>query len=113
VAAGGRFSNPNDFALVLIIGLPLIWRMYHDSGSTALLRRGVLLLALLTTLACFFKTGSRAGFYTSAVMILVILPRAPLAAKLRIVACVVVLAAVFLTALPSNLRNRFGFLIRS
>jgi O-antigen ligase len=107
VLAGGRFGNPNDFALVLIIGLPLIWRMYHDSRSTALPRRGLLLLAMLATLVCFFRTGSRAGLYTAVVMILTILPRAPLAAKLRIVASVAVLTVLFATVLPSNLRDRY------
>jgi len=39
VVTGGTLSNPNDFALVLLIGLPFLWHLYSGGGRPGIARR--------------------------------------------------------------------------
>jgi O-antigen ligase len=107
VLVGGRFSNPNDYGLALLIGIPFLWRLYHNAGRPGLLRRLAILGAGVVTLISFFRTGSRAGLYTLGFVLILILLRVSLATKLKVGMIAVVALGSALVLMPSHLRNRY------
>jgi O-antigen ligase len=103
----GLLSNPNYFALELLIALPLVVCLYSGGGQFVVFRRvlaaglgGVILLAL-------FKSGSRAGLYSLGVMVFLVILRVSLIRKILIALAAVVLSVVIFTALPGYLRVRY------
>jgi O-antigen ligase len=103
----GIFSNPNYFALELLIVLPFVWRLYSGVGRFVVFRRvlaagsgGVILLAL-------FKSGSRAGLYSLGVMVFLVILRVSLIRKIQIALAAGVLFVSIFAALPGSLRVRY------
>jgi hypothetical protein len=104
IANYSRISNPNDMAFAMLLGMPLWWR---NLTWGSLLRRCMAAAALLPILACFLKTGSRAGLFALASMTVVAFLRAPVASKIRIGTGAVLAAAIGLAVLPPYLRDRY------
>jgi O-antigen ligase len=103
----GRFSNPNYYALSLLMTLPLVWRLFWSGGRPGIARRllaagvgGVIGIPLV-------RTGSRMGMYALGVMILMILLRAPLLKKIETVLVVGLVIAIVVWVLPGYLRARY------
>ena len=104
---GGRFSNPNDFALVLLIGLPFIWRIYDGGGQPGPIRRLAALAAGAVTAIGLLKTGSRTGIYALSFAAILILLRVPLITKIRVMALGVAAIVLALLLMPAHLRSRY------
>jgi O-antigen ligase len=107
VLVGGRFSNPNDYALVLLIGLPFIWRMYDGGGRPGLVRRLAALGIGVVTVIGLVKTGSRTGLYAVLFAAVLILLRVPPVAKVRLALFGIVVVLIALLLMPSYLRSRY------
>ena len=104
----GLLSNPNYFALELLIALPLVVCLYSGGGRFVVFRRvlaagsgGVILVALL-------KSGSRGGLYSLGVMVFLIILRVSLIRKIQIAFAAVVLFVAVFAALPGSLRVRYS-----
>ena len=103
----GTLSNPNYFAMELLIVLPFVWRLYSGVGRFIVFRRvlaagsgGVILLALL-------KSGSRAGLYSLGVIVFLIILRVSLIRKIQIALAAGVLFVSIFASLPESLRVRY------
>jgi len=68
VGPGGMLKDNNDFALAMVMNLPLLWYLSYDVGDLRagrLLKWG-LLTAFVLTLLAIMATGSRGGFLAMA-----------------------------------------------
>ena len=101
----GKFSNPNEMAQAVLIGLPL-WVTKMGSWN-GLFRKvfagGVTLLMLLTA----FRTGSRGAMIAFVAMIALMFLRASIIGKTRMVIGGVVLLAFVVTVMPGKLVSRY------
>lgn len=101
----GKFSNPNEMAQVILIGLPL-WVM-KMSSSEGMFEKGfaggVSVLMLLTA----FRTGSRGAMIAFVAMMAVMFFRASSLAKMRMIIGGFLLVAFLVTAMPSRLVSRY------
>src|ERR1022692_2445558 len=81
--AQGKFSNPNEMAQALLLGLPLWGALMVISKSLPgkAFAVGVMVLILATT----FRTGSRGAMIGFIAMLLVVFLRAPVMGKLKII----------------------------
>jgi O-antigen ligase len=102
----GMLQNPNDVAQVLLLGMPFLVFMMIRKNGFPLLRvfAGMCLLPLFLVL---FKTGSRGGLLTLAVISLLSFARASLATKVKLAGAVALIAAICLPLLPQSLRDRY------
>jgi O-antigen ligase len=100
----GTLSNPNDFAAYLLIGAPFC--VY------ALLRAGKVMkvfwaASILILLSQCFKTGSRGALLAIAVLAVYLFFKAPIVAKLGMVACFVIGIAAMPLVLPRSVLERY------
>jgi O-antigen ligase len=98
----GRFGDPNDYAMVLLMGLPL-W---------LLLARGLFgsLLALAATgviLASFLKTGSRGGLIAFVALTVSYFIATSVAGKIRVLLAVTLFAVLAVIFVPATLKSRY------
>ena len=102
----GKFGNPNDYAQVLLIGLPFLWLMFKNAPP-ALSHRVPLLASLGVVMVVLAQTGSRGAFVSFAVILLVLFLRARLFGKvvLAFLTSLVVLFSALL--LPEDLQRRY------
>ncbi|MCU1274392.1 MAG: O-antigen polymerase [Bryobacterales bacterium] len=102
----GMLSNPNDVAQVLLMGMPfLIFMMIRKHGLP--FQRILAALCLLPLFIVLFKTGSRGGLLTLAVICLLSFARASLASKVKLAGAVMLIAAICVPLLPQNIRDRY------
>jgi O-antigen ligase len=106
VGGSGRLNNPNELAFVLLLGIPFWWR-FMTSGKTGPFRKAAAVLALLTILLGFFKTGSRAGLFAFFIMMVAAFFRASMAGRLKLVVGGFLAFAIGFAALPQYLRQRY------
>ena len=101
----GKFSNPNEMAQALLLGLPL-WgaaMVAATSGPRKVFSAGVMLLMLITT----FRTGSRGAMIAFVAMIMAAFLRASVADKLKLVMVGVLFLGVVSVAMPGKLIARY------
>lgn len=106
VFSEGAFANPNELAIVLVLGLPLLWR-YVFSGSSGLVRVPAGLALLGLTAVSLLKTGSREGIVAIGAMLLMAILRVPLGAKVVVAMISVGLGVMAIVLLPSSLLHRY------
>lgn len=106
VIGSGRFGNPNDLAFVLLLGLPL-WLRRMSDGRPGLFRRIAAAGALAAILVCFLKTGSRAGLFALAVMLLILFLRLSLPGKIAFGLVAGTVLTVGFAVMPPYLRQRY------
>ncbi len=102
----GKFSNPNDLAQMMLIGLPFVYLLVNASGQNLLFRLPPLLLVLLVFYV-LLKTGSRGSLLGLLVMAAYFFFNTTMKNRLVLVG---VSAVVLLTAalvLPPALRTRY------
>ncbi|HZQ51706.1 MAG TPA: O-antigen ligase family protein [Bryobacteraceae bacterium] len=106
----GSFADPNEFALILAVGLPFWW--LKASRATGF-RKALFFLCTIPILIAFARTGSRAGLLCLATIFVVVLFFASMTQ--RMLMCVFALAMVVLGAmfLPSYLKMRFTTFFQS
>jgi len=101
----GKFSNPNEMAQALLLGLPLWGAMMLIAKTLPgkAMSAGILVLILATT----FRTGSRGAMIAFVAMVLVVFLRAPVLGKLKIILAVGLFLLVVLTTMPGRLISRY------
>jgi O-antigen ligase len=106
----GKYSNPNDLALVLLVGLPFLW---------LLSRAGIGIGTVVWTAACLavvwvvLQTGSRGGLVAMMGMMLISFIRASLGTKLILTTAAVVLIPCVLLLMPNSIKARYATLLQS
>ena len=102
----GQYSNPNDLAIGLLMGILFWWFMVANPAHSILVR--VLGLGVLgAALPALVKTGSRAAMIVVVLALPMLLFQRSLANRLKLVVVGAVLVAVAVMALPGYLRERY------
>jgi hypothetical protein len=101
----GKFSNPNEMAQALCMGLPLVWLMFQESGNglKKLMAGGMMFLMLLMMSKC----GSRGALVTIAVLFGLAFLRASIMDKTKLMLSVVGIVVVLLALMPGKLIRRY------
>jgi putative inorganic carbon (HCO3(-)) transporter len=102
----GSLSDPNEYALVLLMTLPYWW-LVAKLSKTGKVMGAISIIAAVPILIAFFRTGSRAGLLTLFGLIAAVFYRSRPAQRVGLVvtAAVVLLVAIF--TLPNGLRDRY------
>jgi O-antigen ligase len=108
----GKYSNPNDLALVLLVGLPFLWLLTRR-GSGLGLRTLVWTCAGIVVIWVVLQTGSRGGFVALLGMTLISFIRASLGTRLILITVALVLIPCMLILMPSSIKVRYATLIGS
>jgi O-antigen ligase len=109
---GSRYTNSNTIAIVLLMGIPLVWLLAANSRAgmfRKVLAGGVLILMLVA----LFRTGSREGLIGLAVLYAIAFLRSSLFGKLRLVIALMALLAGTALFLPRSLKSRFATIFES
>ena len=101
---GGTLGDPNEFALVLVVGLPFWW---FKASRTSGLRKVAYLLATVPMYAAFARAGSRSGMIALVVLFAIafLLAQGNKKVMIGLGAVIAVMAASFL--LPDYLKARY------
>ena len=101
----GKFSNPNEMAQALLLGLS-VWLLLSLNAKSGLFKAtaGLVMLIMLFTVT---KTGSRGALIAFGVLVLCIFLRSTSAGKMKIIIGGGVLLAVIVGTMPKRLLNRY------
>lgn len=108
----GKYSNPNDLALVLLVGLPFLWLLTRRE-------HGIRIRTLVWTAACLvliwvvLQTGSRGGLVALLGMTLISFTRSSLGTKLFLITVVVILIPSMLLLMPGSIKARYATLLEN
>jgi O-antigen ligase len=101
----GKFSNPNEMAQALLLGLSLWWLLVMNTKSGLFKVVGsIIMLVMMFTVS---KTGSRGALIAFGVLVFSIFLRSSSAGKMKILVGGVVLMAVIVGTMPRRLLNRY------
>ena len=100
----GSYSNPNEIALGLVLGLPCLGLMFVDSRAGKF-RKLLIGAAILATLVVLLRTGSRGGLISLVVVGFCVFWRVSLPGRVLMVLAMVVLAAMAEALLPGELQG--------
>lgn len=100
----GSFADPNEFALILVVGLPFWWLKASRAGG---FRKVLFLLCTVPVFVVFARTGSRSGLVALCALILIVLLFASVGQKLLIGLLAGVVVAAGIALLPDYLKIRF------
>jgi O-antigen ligase len=106
VLSRGRFTNPNDLAQILLMGLPFWWYVAMNPNLKPS-RRVLAYLAMIPIFMAMSKTGSRGALIAALVVGLVLFWRSSMSRKVLIMAGVVVLVVLSAVLLPSTIKERY------
>ncbi len=111
VLSRGRFTNPNDMAQILLMGLPLWWFIATNRTLKGW-QRMLAWAAMLPMVVTMSKTGSRGALVAFAVVAFVLFWRSSVSHKVLLLAgtCLLVILAAFL--LPAATRERYFTLFK-
>jgi len=101
----GRFSNPNEMAQALLLGMPFWWALYSNFRSPAAKLLGLASLALM--LYVIGKTGSRGALISLVVIAGLAFVRAAAVDKMKLFVAASLLLALAVLTLPASLRERY------
>lgn len=101
----GKFSNPNEMAQALLLGMSLWWLVLRSAVSfqKRIFAVGVLVLTLLL----ISKTGSRGAMIAVGVVLLCAFLRASILGKLKLITGVTLIIGAVLVAMPGRLLHRY------
>lgn len=101
---GGRYSNSNDLAWTLLLGLIFLCYLFMEGKGMRRVTAAVLALPVLLALS---RTGSRALLIGSAVLFLYVFFRASNANRAKMVVALPVIFIVLIVMMPHELRDRY------
>jgi O-Antigen ligase len=101
----GRFSNPNEMAQALLLGMPFWWALCSNSRSLPARLLGLASLGLM--LYVISKTGSRGALISLVVIAGLMFFRASAVEKMKLFVAAAVLLAIGALTLPAGLRTRY------
>jgi O-antigen ligase len=100
----GSLADPNEFALTLVIGLPLWWLKMSNATPV---KKVLMLLATVPIFYVFSKTGSRAGLLALATVFAVVMWFASPAQKVLMATLAIAAVVAGLLFLPPYLKVRY------
>jgi O-antigen ligase len=103
--AVGQYSDPNQYAMCLLIGIPLWW--FIASLSENNLVKVLCYLCTLPMFVVFFKTGSRGGLLGLIGMLTLLFLQSSLSKKVMLVVFTVVGAFLVTLILPNYVQQRY------
>jgi O-antigen ligase len=106
VLLNSRFGNPNNNAMILLLGLPFLWLM-AGSSSAGILRKMIVYATMIFAFTALVRTGSRAGMVALGILAISTFLRSSMAGKLKVVAAGLVFVAALGVFVPQTLRDRF------
>jgi O-antigen ligase len=101
---GGRYSNSNDLAWTLLLGLIFLSYLYMQNRGT---RKLVALVLAVPVLLALSKTGSRALLIGTAVLFLYVFFQASGATKAKMIVAVPIMFVALIMVMPTQLRDRY------
>jgi O-antigen ligase len=101
----GKFSNPNEMAQALLLGMPLWWMVLLDAGGALkkVFAAGVMFFMLVMVSKC----GSRGALIAFAVTVFCVFMRAPIMGKLKLIVGGFLVLAVVIAIMPGKLLRRY------
>ncbi|MDX2153913.1 MAG: O-antigen ligase family protein [Bryobacteraceae bacterium] len=102
----GTFSNANDLAQLLLMGLPFLVFVFFEWKDKPF-ARFLVALSMLPVAWSLARTGSRAMLLTSAVLFVVLFFRAPFAWKAKLLALGAIALVGTALVLPGKLKERY------
>lgn len=103
--AVGTYHDPNQFAMCLLMGIPLWWYLAASAKTT--ISRTLSLLCTLPMFFVFIQTGSRGGLLGLVVMIAIYFFMVPISKKIVLAGVTIIAALVTLAFLPSYIKTRY------
>ncbi len=101
----GSFADPNEYAMILLMGIPLWWLMANS--STHPFKKFLPLVCTIPIFIIFFKTGSRGGMMGLIAVLLALFWKASIPKKFLIVTASLLALVISLIYLPSYLLQRY------
>jgi O-antigen ligase len=101
----GRFSNPNEMAQALLLGMPFWWALY--STWRAWFGKLLAVGTLAAMLYIISKTGSRGALIAITVIVAVMFIRASVLGKMKVLVAAAVLLVLAILTLPGSLKERY------
>ena len=101
----GRFSNPNEMAQALLLGMPFWWAILGNSRSLFFKLCGVGSIAAMMYVVA--KTGSRGALISILVVLLFMFLRASVVGKMQLLFGAGMLLLIAVLLLPGGLRARY------
>ena len=101
----GKFSNPNEMAQVLLLGMCLWWFMFRSAAT--IVRRLFALGVLGLMLLLLSKTGSRGALIAVAIVLLCTFLRASMMGRLKLVLGFSLLCTAVMATMPARLLHRY------
>jgi O-antigen ligase len=102
---GGRFSNSNEIAMYLLIGLPFWLHMAASSTFPSVLRVLAGVEVALSLYQCL-RTGSRGGLITIVILGVIIFLASSAINKLKVIVLTATVAVLLIPLLPTAVRTR-------
>ncbi len=102
----GRFTNPNDLAQILLMGLPFWWYI-ATNRSLKRSRRNWAFVAMIPILVALLKTGSRGAMIAALAVGLVWFWRSSVSHKVVLLVGVLAMVSLAAAFLPQTLKDRY------
>ena len=101
----GKFSNPNEMAQALLLGMPLWWMMLETTGS--IVKKAFSAAVLFLMLIMISKCGSRGAMISFIAVVLVVFLRASIMSKMKLIIGGFVILAILVALMPGRLLRRY------
>jgi O-antigen ligase len=101
----GKFSNPNELAQALLLGLALWWLILLNAKS-GMSRVGAVIV-MFAMLFTTMKTGSRGALISLGMLLLFIFMRSSAAGKMKMIVGTAALMVLIVGTMPKRLLNRY------
>jgi O-antigen ligase len=101
----GKFSNPNEMAQALLMGLPLWFLMYQEAREIG--KKVMSLAVLFLMLLMISKCGSRGAMITMIGVMLVVFVRTSIAGKMKLIVGGVAILTILVAMMPGRLIRRY------
>ena len=111
VLAGTRYSNSNAIAIMLLVGMPMVWLLAARERA-GFVRKAAASGAVILMLVGLLRTGSREGLIGLGVLCLLAFVRSTPAGKMKLVIAVTILVTGTVLFLPRSLRSRFSTIVQ-
>ena len=105
--AGSRYANANTVAIMLLLGMPMVW-LLAAGPRAGKIRKALVAGVLILMLVALFRTGSREGLIGLAALCATAFVRSRALGRVAIAASVVVIALAAAAFLPQSVKSRLG-----
>jgi len=105
--AGSRYANSNTVAIMLLLGMPMVW-LLSVGPRAGRVRKALVGGVLVLVVVALLRTGSREGLVGLAVLSATAFARSRALGKLAIAISVVILVLTSVLFLPQSVKARLG-----